>query len=301
MSENALMSVAAVQAAARRVVGSPDLAEARAAAARGARLVMRYPSSELLCALALKSATPDLATITTHAAIVSAAMARDLEAASATVLQVVDATFILPLARRWLAESAGVDLDVFRSLPEPLERKVACLSAAAALGSDEASRTTACTAYEAAQLVSASRAAPYDGARAVLPRSMLVAAAWSFAMRCNATEVGARVSSHEVLKMMSRDPMYTPWVNVLARVVGQYPVGSVVVLEDKSWAVVAGPPEYQPDRPPVRRVTDEKGRALNPAPLWDLGKNGGLPKVAGALDPALCRFNAARALFQDAP
>ncbi len=293
-------SIAKIFAVARKTTSADSLQSNRAAATQAGQLIAAENPAKLLSALALRPSTPDPAVISAHAAIVSAAMGRDLEASDETVAQNAEATLLVPLGRHWLARQSGLDLEVFRALPEPTEAKVPAVSAAACLGGDEASRNIAVTVFEAAWLSqSKNNGALYAGLRQPLARSLLVATARAFAERCSSTEVGARVSSHEVLRALSKESALGPWVSVLARVVGQFPVGSAVVLEDGSWAVVIGPPEYQPERPPVRRVTDDKGRALSPPPLWDLGKDASLPKVTSAVDPGLCRFNIARAIFHD--
>lgn len=293
-----LSTVAAVFAATRTAAAAEDAQQIQGALARAAALISKEPSASLLPALALRPSTPDPAIIGAHAAIVAAAMARDIEVSERTVAEIVESTLLVPLGRYWLARKSGLDLDVFRALPEPSEARVPALSAGARLCADQVSQTIAVTAFEAGWLARSTALGPlYAGRREALPRSYLVATARAFAEGCSTTEVGARVSAHEVLKGLSGDAVYASWVSVLARVVGQFPVGSAVVLEDGSWAVVAGPPAYQPERPPVRRVTDDKGRALSPPPLWDLGKDASLPKVTHALEPGLCRFNVARAIF----
>jgi hypothetical protein len=299
MTRTVLNTIASVFAAARTAATATDVQQSRGAISRAAALIAGEPSANMLSALALRPSPPDPAIIGAHAAIVAAAMARDMEVDESTIAEIAEATLLVPLGRFWLARESGLDLDVFRALPQPSEARVPALSAGIRLGADEAGRTIAVTAFEAGWLARSAVLGPlYAGRRAPLPRSFLVATARAFAECCSTTEVGARVSAHEVLKRLTEDPVYGSWVSVLARVVGQFPVGSAVVLEDGSWGVVSGPPAYQPERPPVRRVTDDKGRALSPPPLWDLGKDAALPKVSHALDPALCRFNIARAIFQ---
>lgn len=90
-------------------------------------------------------------------------------------------------------------------------------------------------------------------------------------------------------------------VGAIVGALGGLPVGTVVELDDGAWAVVAAPPAHPHDldRPTVRIVTDQSGRALEPPETRDLVAAGGRPGRVARLVPAShCRFNAARAVAE---
>jgi|GEM_PF-1265709 len=87
-------------------------------------------------------------------------------------------------------------------------------------------------------------------------------------------------------------------VGALVGTLGGLPVGTVVELDSGAWAVVASPPVHPRDldRPTVRILTDESGRALERPRTRDLAVSSGPPERVARLVPAAnCRFNAARA------
>ncbi|MBK8252491.1 MAG: hypothetical protein IPK82_07465 [Polyangiaceae bacterium] len=106
----------------------------------------------------------------------------------------------------------------------------------------------------------------------------------------------------EALRMLAQDPEHDAvLLKALVRAVGVIPLGSVVELESRAWAVVIGESrnEMALDRPKIAIVTDPNGKTLPKPREVDLGADKG-PAIVRVLGPSTAKFNVTR-LFLAAP
>lgn len=88
-------------------------------------------------------------------------------------------------------------------------------------------------------------------------------------------------------------------LRLFAGVVGRYPLGSAVELDDGSVAVVVHTPSDAASaaRPLVRVVRDERGVAVTHGALLDLGDPACVRRITGAVDASSLGIDPRRALF----
>jgi hypothetical protein len=89
---------------------------------------------------------------------------------------------------------------------------------------------------------------------------------------------------------------------LLVSAVGSLPVGTIVELDNRAWGVVVEPgidPERL-DRPTVRLLTTDTGRALERAARAELHRTGshGPQRAVRLVPPAFTRFNVVQALLE---
>lgn len=251
-------------------------------------------SGELLPLLTLAGTQDDDAARSVLTAIVAAATARAAGADEAAQGTITRAALGLDAGRARLARAAGIDLSAFHQLPDALDALVPAANAAAGFAAPRVDGSVLATlSYEAAWLERAARLGDlHQGALMPLVASQLLFLAHTFVDRI-APRTGERRSPAEALGELLMLPDTDEALLVaMVRALGPLPVGTVVELEDGSWAVVSQPASWERAlSPEVRVVASPDGHAL-PTPELRTGVT-----VRRALAPAQARFNPARAFF----
>lgn len=145
---------------------------------------------------------------------------------------------------------------------------------------------------------------PHEGTLAPLVHARLLALVRRLFDLMAPRDTAAALSPLEALRKLAEEPEQDPaLLRALIRAVGIIPIGSVVELDTRAWAVVVAPSKDDRalDRPRISVVTDPGGRVLARPKEVDLGAEGG-PRIVRVLGPEAARFNVTRVfLGVDAP
>jgi len=195
--------------------------------------------------------------------------------------------------------STGQDVSLEKINLVPTETGACCLTAGG-INLTNALRTTA--TFEANWLGHGEQLGPvYRGA---LPASMnahILHLARAFVEMMTPGKgkpaVPPIVALVQVARMNNFDPTL---MRCLTRRIGVIPAGTVVELDDGSWAIVRGPSGIgsQPERPAVHLLTNAAGAAFPRPRAQDLGEQG-QPSIRSVVAPAHLGFNSAAALIQE--
>lgn len=174
---------------------------------------------------------------------------------------------------------------------------VPAVSASLALSSagSSALESAATIAFEVAWLERPRLGPLYEGAIEPRLSSRLLLVVRELLRRISPSD-GDPCSPFDALRaLLSVDDPDRVALGILVDAVGLLPVGTVVQLGSSEWAVVAPSTTPAPiDHPPLRYLTDEKGRAHAHAPLVERPKQ---VRMIRALSAQETRFNLARAFF----
>lgn len=137
---------------------------------------------------------------------------------------------------------------------------------------------------------------PHEGVLTPLVQARLLAMVRALFDHIAPRTTDTASSPLDALRKLAEDPAQDPLLlRALVRALGVVPVGSVVELSNKAWAVVIAPSEDENalDRPRIAVVTEPSGRTLARPREVDLSAGGGL-KIVRVLGPSTARFNVTR-------
>jgi hypothetical protein len=255
-----------------------ELALPRAVKRSACRLASLAPSESFLALTTLATAHRGDADRAVQTAVVALAIARELTTDARLLQRLALVALLGELGRPLLGVSAGRSPDADASL----ELHVPAAAAAACLVSSDSSTAAwrATIAFEVASLDRGSLA----GAPMVASRVLHVARVFLEAIAPRDGRAG--VTPPEALASLEDDPELQAFA---ARALGRLPVGTVVELEDGSWAIVSG--RAAGGDPPVLVVADGRGRPLFPPQARVAAE------IRAVVPRHLARFNVAHAFF----
>jgi hypothetical protein len=204
-----------------------------------------------------------------------------------------------PRALRRLALAALlVDAGRVR-VSDDLDDQVPVASAGLALSSagSPALESAALTAFEVAWLERPRLGKLYEGAIEPRLSSRLLLVVRRFLELIAPRDDAAPASPLDALRtLVAEEDADLVALGILVDAVGVLPVGTVVQLGSGEWAIVApSVTRSAVDHPPLRYLTDEKGRAHARCPLVERPKQ---VRITRTLSGKETRFNLARAFFQ---
>jgi hypothetical protein len=209
------------------------------------------------------------------------------------------AALLVDAGRARLAGHAGVDLQVFRELPEELDALAPACSAALAVASarSPALESAAATAFEVAWLERPRLGPLYGGELDARLSSRLLLVVRRLLARIAPRGTDAPVSPLDALSaLLSEEDADVIALGILVDAIGILPVGTVVELESGEWAIVTPSQVAAPlERPVLRLLTNSKGVAHDRPPLLEPDRSF---ELYSALPASATRFNLARAFFQ---
>jgi hypothetical protein len=270
-------------------------AQALAASAANAAYALAIP---------LSASGRDDASRAVQAAMLALSVARRTTRNPRALRRIALAALLVDAGRARIAGREGLDLGMFRLLPDNLDAEVPTESAALGMseGASQVVEAAAVTAFETAWLERPRLGRLYAGRVEPRMSTRLLFAVRSFLEHCSPRASDEPQTPFEALRrLVARGGEEAPVLRLLADAVGLVPVGSVVELSSGQWAIVAPPAAAEPERPRVRVLTDLAGRALERPPLLDLGappeSGKALPRVVRVVPAREARFNLTQAFF----
>jgi HD-GYP domain-containing protein (c-di-GMP phosphodiesterase class II) len=256
----------------------------------------------LLGMTAMANAHRDDAGRAVQTALIAVAIGRDVTNDRLTLSRLAMAALLADVGRVRVTGPAGRDRLV--KLGEAAELAIPPATSAASIvvgGVNAASALRTVVTYEATVVErEALLGRLYGGRKPPLVQAQILHAVRALLDRLAPRDASNPLSPLEAIEALAQVPNVDPTIlRLLVRVLGVFPVGTVIELETGEWAVVVGPSASADafDRPRVRLVTDRAGRVITNAPEYDLGvarPGRRMPTVLRIVPPREARFNVTR-------